>query len=126
MLPAPAQGAIMVAARSNDENTLGACKKINDRETALCTYIERSFLRSLLGGCSTPVSAYAQIKDNRVHFKGNIFSPDGSRKVEVEKTSSVPDSENLGNICAEEVLSKGGREINIMIREQLKNHLQHE
>lgn len=126
MLPAPAQGAIMIVARDNDEIAKGACIKINDRETALCTYIERSFLRGLLGGCSTPVSAYAHIKDNKIHFKGNIFSPDGSQKVEIEKTSSIPDSENMGKLCAEEVLSKGGREINMMIREQMKNHLQHE
>ena len=126
MLPAPAQGAIMIAARENDELAIAACKKINDRETALCTFIERSFLRGLLGGCSTPVSAYAYIKDNKVHFKGNIYSPDGLRKVEIEKISSITDSNNMGTLCAEEVLSKGGREISIMIREQMKNHLQHD
>src|SRR5205085_7230440 len=82
MLPAPAQGAIMIASRENNNEVTDACNKINDHETALCTYIERSFLRGLLGGCSTPVSAYAQIVDNKVHFKGNIFSPDGSRKAE--------------------------------------------
>ena len=120
MLPAPAQGAIMVTARLNENEVLDACKAINDHETALCTMIERNFLRGLLGGCSTPVSAYAQIKNNKVHFKGNIFSPDGTRKVEIERESPVMDSEELGNICAEEVLANGGREINMMIREQIK------
>lgn len=121
MLPAPAQGAIMIAARENEKAALDACKKINDRETALCTYIERSFLRGLLGGCSTPVSAYAHIIDNKVHFKGNIFSPDGTRKVEIEKVESVTGCDDLGKICAEEVLANGGKEINTMIREQMKN-----
>ena len=120
MLPAPAQGAVMIAARADETNVLNACRKINDRETALCTWIERSFLRGLLGGCSTPVSAYARIVDNKVHFKGNIFSPDGSRKVETEKSVAVTESEDLGTRCAEEVLSNGGKEINVMIREQMK------
>jgi hydroxymethylbilane synthase len=120
MLPAPAQGAIIVAARADEPNVLNACRKINDRETALCTWIERSFLRGLLGGCSTPVSAYARIVDNKVHFKGNIFSPDGTRKVETEKTVALTDSEDLGKACAEEVLRNGGKEINVMIREQMK------
>ena len=120
MLPAPAQGAVMIAARADETNVLNACMKINDRETALCTWIERSFLRGLLGGCSTPVSAYARIVDNKVHFKGNIFSPDGSRKVETEKSVAVTESEDLGTRCAEEVLSNGGKEINVMIREQMK------
>ena len=120
MLPAPAQGAVMIAARADETNVLNACMKINDRETALCTWIERSFLRGLLGGCSTPVSAYARIVDNKVHFKVNIFSPDGSRKVETEKSVAVTESEDLGTRCAEEVLSNGGKEINVMIREQMK------
>jgi hydroxymethylbilane synthase len=120
MLPAPAQGAVMVVARQNEPEVMNACKKINDRETALCTYIERNFLRGLLGGCSTPVSAYARIIDNKVHFKGNIFSPDGMKKVEIERTVLATDSDSLGQKCAEEVLANGGKEINVMIREQIK------
>jgi hydroxymethylbilane synthase len=121
MLPAPAQGAVMVVGRSDDKPVLDACKHFNDRDTAICTYIERSFLRGLLGGCSTPVSALAEIINNRVKFRGNIFSPDGTQKVEIEKEAALPDSEDLGIRCAEYVLENGGREINVMIREQLKN-----
>ena len=120
MLPAPAQGAIVVVARENEADVLTACKKINDRETALCTYIERSFLRGLFGGCSTPVSAYARIIDNKVLFRGNIFSPDGIKKVEIERTVLTTDSDDLGQRCAEQVLANGGKEINEMIREQMK------
>src|SRR4029078_6454473 len=36
MLPAPAQGAIVVACRENDEFTFEACHKFNDEQTALC------------------------------------------------------------------------------------------
>lgn len=120
MLPAPAQGAIMVAARENDAAVLTACKQINDKDTALCTHIERTFLRGLMGGCSTPVSAYARINGNKIEFEGNIFSPDGTRKVEIEKQRAIVESEDLGRVCAEEVLNNGGKEINVMIREQMK------
>jgi hydroxymethylbilane synthase len=120
MLPAPAQGAIMVAAREDSANVLDACKQINDRHTELCTLIERNFLRGLLGGCSTPVSAYAHITGDMIHFKGNIFSPDGVHKTEIEKEISIDASEHLGFRCAEEVLANGGREISVMIREQMR------
>ncbi|HEV2355585.1 MAG TPA: hydroxymethylbilane synthase, partial [Puia sp.] len=60
MLPAPAQGAILVACRSDDEETSKRCEALNDPESALCTKIERDFLRTLLGGCSTPISALAE------------------------------------------------------------------
>ena len=40
--------------------------------------------------------------------------------METEKSVAVTESEDLGTRCAEEVLSNGGKEINVMIREQLK------
>ena len=66
MLPAPAQGAIIVVARSNDQHAMDATITINHSKTAICTKIERDFLRTLLGGCSTPISAYAEIKHDQL------------------------------------------------------------
>ena len=58
--------------------------------------IERDFLRSLMGGCSTPISALAEIVDNEVHFRGNILSVDGSEKMEMEKTCSIAEAKDVG------------------------------
>lgn len=118
MLPAPAQGAVMVVARTGDNRALDACRLFHDKDTALCTAIERDFLRGLLGGCSTPIGAHAELKEGKVWFRGNIFSPDGSRKAAIEKSIAVPESEDLGKRCAEYVLSNGGKEINELIRQQ--------
>ncbi|MCS3799796.1 hydroxymethylbilane synthase [Niastella sp. OAS944] len=111
MLPAPAQGAIVVACRSNDQYSLDACKPFNDEHTALCTAIERDFLRALLGGCSTPISALASIVDGQVHFEGNILSLDGKEKASIEKTIAINNSNNLGVIAAKELLENGGQVI---------------
>ena len=116
MLPAPAQGAIMVVCRKDDNYTLGACRNFNDEKTALCTGIEKDFLRTLSGGCSTPVSALAIVKNNSIHFKGNIFSLDGSKKVEVEKTIAIYEADVCGIEAAQELLIKGGKEIAEEIR----------
>ena len=56
MLPAPAQGAIMVVCREDDQFVKDACHQFNHHDTAVCTKIERDFLRTLLGGCSTPIN----------------------------------------------------------------------
>src|SRR5512138_3482841 len=69
MLPAPAQGAIMVVCREEDKLCLDACVNLNDADTAICVKIERDFLKTLLGGCSTPISALAKIKKGRVYFE---------------------------------------------------------
>lgn len=111
MLPAPAQGAIVVACRSNDQYSFEACQPFNDVHTALCTAIERDFLRALLGGCSTPISALASIVNDQVHFEGNILSLDGKEKASIEKTIAINNSNDLGVIAAKELLQNGGQVI---------------
>lgn len=116
MLPAPAQGAIVVACRQDDQYAFEACQLFNDAHTALCTSIERDFLRALLGGCSTPISALANIVNDRVHFEGNILSLDGKEKATIEKTVAINNSNNLGVIAAKELLENGGQVIADKIR----------
>jgi hydroxymethylbilane synthase len=116
MLPAPAQGAIMVVCRKDDNYTFEACKNFNDETTALCTKIERDFLRELLGGCSTPISALAIPKNNKIEFKGNILSLDGSKKVEAQRSVAIHDAGNCGKEMAKEILINGGKEIMEEIR----------
>ena len=68
MLPAPAQGAIMVTARKGDERTLRACNRINHVQTAFCVKAERDFLSELMGGCATPISALATLSKDQLHL----------------------------------------------------------
>ena len=117
MIPAPAQGAIVVVCRSGDELVTEACHSFNDAETSLCTRIERDFLRELLGGCSTPISALAKVTNNQIQFRGSILSLDGSRKVEIEKNNiPLQMGTDLGKMAARELLSNGGSEIMEEIR----------
>jgi len=116
MLPAPAQGAIMIVAREADEYFLDGCMKLNDVNTAICTKIERDFLKHLLGGCSTPISALAEIKDGKIYFRGNILSIDGKEKAEIEMFSNDLNEKDLGIKSAIEILNNGGKKIADSIR----------
>ncbi|MFT3680988.1 MAG: hydroxymethylbilane synthase [Ferruginibacter sp.] len=111
MLPAPAQGAIMIVCREADEFCFEACKNFNDNQTALCAKIERDFLRALLGGCSTPISALALIEKDKLFFRGNILSVDGKEKVDIEKIMNLNDAASVGVTAAEEILNSGGKKI---------------
>ena len=111
MLPAPAQGAIMVVCREEDNATKNACALLNDNVTAICTKAERDFLRTLMGGCSTPISALAEIKNDELIFQGNIFSLDGKEHVSVEKNYSLQEAGTAGISAGNEILSNGGKEI---------------
>jgi len=111
MLPAPAQGAIVVVCRGEDSFCLDACGKFHDENTALCTRIERDYLRALMGGCSTPISALAEVNDGIVTFRGNILSTDGKKKVETIKTAPVAAAATLGADAANELIANGAQEI---------------
>jgi len=117
MLPAPSQGAIMVVCREEDNESLDICKNLNDDNTAICAKIERDFLRTLLGGCSTPIAALAEIEEDELFFRGNILTPDGIKKAEVEKILPLENLMNLGRDSADELLlSDDGQEIMQLIR----------
>jgi len=120
MLPAPSQGAIMVVCREEDNEVKEFCGSLNHEATALCTKIEKDFLRALMGGCSTPISALAVIENDTVYFRGNIFSLDGKQKVEVEKKVNKNNAGETGFEAAEELLSNGGRQISESIRNAKK------
>ena len=120
MLPAPAQGAIMVVCREDDEYCLNACINFNDTNTALCTKIERDFLRTLLGGCSTPISGLAEIKNNEVHFTGNILSPDGRLIAGVNSSDLIARAHEMGINAANRLLINGGKAIADSIRNAAK------
>ncbi len=120
MLPAPAQGAIMVVCRKDDAESLEACIALNDEPTAICVRAERDFLKALLGGCSTPISALAVIENNELIFTGNIVAPDGSKKAEVLLKGSSADDTDIGIRAAADILKLGGQEIADGIRNGAK------
>ncbi len=111
MLPAPSQGAIVVLCREQDRLSIEAASPLNDPDTALCTLIEKDFLKTLMGGCSTPISAYASIAGEEVYFRGNLLSTDGKQNLSVEANMPVNQSFDLGKRSADQLLRNGGQAI---------------
>ena len=122
MIPAPAQGAMLVVAMANDEFTKDAVSQLNDIETEICTYIERQFLKTLEGGCTAPIGALAQYDEEKdtIEFKGVLFSVDGKQKIEIEKSVDISEWKKLGFYSAQEILNNGGAELMVEIKNQLK------
>lgn len=121
MIPAPAQGAMVVVAMENDAYCLEALAQLNDTATEVATHIERQFLRRLEGGCTAPIGALATYIDDKIRFEGVLLSIDGKQRLHIEKVIPADgDYANLGNACADEVLQNGGAELMEQIRTQLK------
>ncbi len=111
MLPAPAQGAIMITAAESNDQVLKACERLKDPDTAIAVRVERDFLSALMGGCSTPISALAVVKNGYIVFKGNIVSPDGAKRADVEKIFPIDQYMEAGSIAAATIRANGGEEI---------------
>ena len=66
MIPCPGQAAIAIETRENDPETDRICKALNHLPTFQCIELERTFLRTIGGGCSTPTAAFAELGDKDV------------------------------------------------------------
>ena len=111
MIPAPAQGAVMIAALDKDEELLEICNELNDKDTAICVGIERKFLQVLEGGCTAPIGALAMLWDDEIKFKGVLFSPDGKNKIEFYKEVPADNATDLGEFAANYILDRGGKKL---------------
>ena len=105
MIPAPAQGAIAVASRIDDD-LFDIRAILNHTDSEICTTIERDFMNAIQAGCSSPVGAIATLKNNTVYFTGLLISLDGKEKAVLEKSIKIEDADGFGVICANEMKSK--------------------
>jgi hydroxymethylbilane synthase len=111
MVPAPAQGAMVVVARKKDAGIREALALLNHKISALCTGVERAFLRELEGGCTAPIGALATVEAGLLRFQGILSSLDGQENLQIEKEVPIIDAEGLGIACARELLESGGSDL---------------
>ena len=120
MIPAPAQGAIMITALESDQEVLEACAQLNHEPTALCVAIERDFMSTLEGGCTAPIGGFAEIVEDKVTFKGLLSAIDGKEQKGVFRMAELDKAEDLGKTCALEILDNGGKELMEEIKKVVK------
>ncbi len=107
ILPAVGQGIIAVQCRKND-NIINYLKKINDIESSLCATAERKMLQTIGGDCDTAVGGLAEIKNNNLRLRAQLFSDDGAESFEHELTGKDTDASIIGKSVGEKLLSLAG------------------
>lgn len=120
MIPAPAQGAIMITALEEDQEIRAICAELNHKETEICTSIERQFLNRLEGGCTAPIGAIAYIKDEQVSFHGILLSKDGTKKIEVKRVEKLGEHQDMATFCADYIIERGGKSLMDSIKNAYK------
>ncbi|GIY47701.1 porphobilinogen deaminase [Caerostris darwini] len=89
------QGALAIECRENDSATIKLLSKISDEETTLCCIAERSFMKTLEGGCSVPIGVHSKIEQKKLTLKGGVFSLDGSKSIIEEMTSEIYEQKGI-------------------------------
>ncbi len=112
-IPAAGQGSVAVEIYKDmpPEDMEFIRKAINHNKTMYCLLAERAYLKELGGGCSTPVFALANIKENQLLLTAGIISLDGKKYVKEQAKGNKEQAEEIGRQLAVVVLQKGGKEI---------------
>jgi hydroxymethylbilane synthase len=82
LLPAPGQAVIGIECRTDDTMTQSVLSTVSNAITYDCVMAERAFTRALGATCSSPVAAFCVLEDGDLRMRAQIFSEDGSKKVE--------------------------------------------
>jgi hydroxymethylbilane synthase len=107
MLPAVGQGVIGIEIREGDVQTEELLKPIIDQETETCILAERSFLRSLEGGCQVPIAGHAHLNGDEISLEGFVGSLDGGTTIRESITGKSTDPVVLGQQLADRMTGKG-------------------
>jgi hydroxymethylbilane synthase len=111
ILSAPAQGVLVVAIRNEDMELAATLRPIHDISTWICARAERSFLRTLQGGCRVPVGALAIREGNGLHLSGVIAHTNGKHVLRHDWKGPETEPEQLGEDLAIFFLENGAKEI---------------
>ncbi|MEH2055531.1 MAG: hydroxymethylbilane synthase [Nostoc sp.] len=110
-LHAVGQGALGIECRADDSELLSLLKAIEHPQTRDRCLAERSFLRSLEGGCQVPIGVNTEISGENLTLTGIVASIDGQKFVKDTVTGQANNAEALGIELAELLRHQGAQEI---------------
>ncbi|MEU4398858.1 hydroxymethylbilane synthase [Micromonospora orduensis] len=115
MLPAPAQGALAVECRVDDQDLVELLGTLDHAPSRAAVTAERALLATLEAGCSAPVAAYAELAEgdagDEIYLRGAVISPDGTRDLRLSRTGTPADAAEIGKALAAELLDLGADSI---------------
>ncbi|WP_298688269.1 hydroxymethylbilane synthase [uncultured Sphingomonas sp.] len=99
MLPAPAQGAVGIEARTDDVATRALLAAIDDRATHICVLAERALLAALGADCHSPMAALARLDGDRIDIAAELLSEDGAHRCADRTTIRADRPEEAGALA---------------------------
>lgn len=98
--PAPGQGALGVDCREDDKATRAILSTIADDTTTIEVDAERTFLRTIGGGCTSPLAAHALVEGDIVRMWAMLADETMDRIATAEDEADVEDANALAERLA--------------------------
>ncbi len=111
MIPSAGQGILGIELRKGDHDIKNLVSFLNHSDTVIELAAERAFLEHLDGGCQVPIGAYCRKQKDRLILRGLLGRVDGSFIISDEVRGSCTEAAKMGRTMAENILTRGGREI---------------
>jgi hydroxymethylbilane synthase len=110
-LHAVGQGALGIECRIDDQEVLEVLKSLEHPATAARCIAERSFLRSLEGGCQVPIGVNTVIEGDNLTLIGMVATLDGQTLIKNQVTGAAAAAAQLGKDLAVALCEQGARTI---------------
>jgi hydroxymethylbilane synthase len=110
-LPAPAQGALAVVARTGDAALASVVRRIDHAATHACVRAERTFATVLGGDCRMPLGALATLREQTISLTGEVLTPDGRMSLRRDLHGPASDGDGIGTKLGKEMLDQGALDL---------------
>ncbi len=111
IVPAVGQGAVAIMVRKNDDYHYQKTQSINHEQTFHEISCERSYLKTIQGGCQLPVFGFAKIFMDSIRLLAGVASVDGKIIIKQELTDTVKNAQKIGINLGNKILNEGGKEL---------------
>ena len=104
VIPAAGQGILAIQGRKGEDYSF--LDDVCSQESKIIATAERAFVKYLDGGCSSPIAAFAEIKDEKLVLRGLYYHEEAKAYSVGTKAGTLENAEQIGQELAKELLAQ--------------------
>lgn len=118
-MPAAGQGAMAIEVHSDRSDLLAWLAPLNHVATAQAVNAERSISKAFGGSCQIPLAAFATVKDDHMHLRAMVATPDGTRIAHAEVNGKAQDGISLSAQVVQDLAKQDAQSILAVCKTQI-------
>jgi hydroxymethylbilane synthase len=107
-VPPPGQGALGIECLAGNWRVRELVEPLNDDAASLAVRVERTFLRAVGGGCTSPIGAYATVKDGELTLRAMLAREDMTGVRYAKEKASIDGAREMAEALARRLLREIG------------------